>query len=235
VPRQAFDLEVARQQHAAYVAALRAAGVVVAVLPEEPELPDATFVEDAVVLLDEVAVICRLGKASRRPEAQRIEPEIAKVRQIHRIAPPGTLEGGDVLRIGRTLYVGLSSRTNEEGIRQLQEIISPLGYNVSVVKVSRCLHLKTGATSPAEGLLVVNGKWVDTGPFRDLEIVNVPDAEPWGANILAVNGTVLAAESSPQTADLIESRGLKVQRLGISELQKAEAGLTCLSVLFSIA
>jgi dimethylargininase len=235
VPRQAFNVEVARQQHAAYVVALKAAGVVVTVLPEEPDLPDAAFVEDVVVLLDELAVIGRLGRASRQPEARRIEPEIAKLRPIQRITPPGTLEGGDVLRIGRTIYVGSSSRTNDAGIGQLQEIVSPLGYTVSVVNVSSCLHLKTGATSPADGMLLVNGGWVDSSRFRDLEIVNVPDMEPWGANALAVNGTVLVANSAPRTADLLESRGLKVQRVGISELQKAEAGLTCLSVLYSTA
>ena len=233
--RQSIDLERARQQHAAYVAALTAAGVAVTVLPEEPDLPDATFVEDAVVMLDEVAVIGRLGMPSRQPEADRIEQEIAKVRPIHRIVAPGTLEGGDVLRIGRTLYVGHSSRTNNEGIRQLQEITFPFGYSVNVVNVSQCLHLKTGATSPAEGLLIANGKWIDLAPFRHLEVVSVPDSEPWGANTLAVNGTVLVARTSPRTAELIEAKGLKVQRLDISELQKAEAGLTCLSVLFRIA
>lgn len=233
VPRQTFDLDVARQQHAMYVAALRAAGVAVAVLPEEPDLPDATFVEDTVIVLDEIAVICRLGIASRQPEAQRIEREIAIVRPIHRIVAPGTVEGGDVLRIGRTLYVGLSSRTNEEGIRQLRQIVSPFGYAVTVVNVTKCLHLKTGITSPAEGMLLVNAEWINPGPFRGFELVKVPAAEPWGANALAINGTVLVADASPRTADLLESKGLNVRRLDISELQKAEAGLTCLSVLFS--
>jgi len=235
VARQTFDVERARQQHAVYVAALTAAGVTVTVLPEEPDLPDATFVEDAVVMLDEVAVICRLGMPSRQPEADCIAQEIAKARSIRRIIEPGTLEGGDVLRIGRTLYVGYSSRTNSEGIRQLQEIAFPLGYSVKAVNVSQCLHLKTGATSPAEGLLIANGKWIDLAPFRHLEVITVPDAEPWGANTLVVNGTVLVAQTSPRTAGLLEAKGLKVQRLDISELQKAEAGLTCLSVLCGIA
>jgi dimethylargininase len=233
VPRQAFDLDIARQQHAAYVTALRAAGVAITVLPEEPDLPDATFVEDTAIVLDEVAVICRLGIASRQLEAQGIEREIAGIRPLQRIRAPGTVEGGDVLRIGRTLYVGRSSRTNEEGIRQLREIVSPFGYTITIVNVSKCLHLKTGITSPGESTLLVNAEWIDLGAFPDFDIVKVPTAEPWGANTLAINGTVLVADSSPRTADLLESKGLNVRRLRISELQKAKAGLTCLSILFS--
>ena len=233
VQRQTFDIEKARRQHAAYVAALEAAGVAVSVLPEEPELPDSTFVEDPVIVLDEIAVLCRLGAASREPEADKIAEHIADIRAVHRITPPATIEGGDVLRIGKTLFVGISSRTNGEGIRQLEEIVSHFGYRVVGVKVNGCLHLKTAVTSPTEGLLVANTDWIDVTPFRQFEILNVPKSEPWGGNTLAVNGTVLVADSSPQTAALLESRGLQVKRLAISELQKAEAGLTCLSVLFS--
>ena len=233
VTRQKFDLELAGQQHAAYVAALESAGVAVSVLPEEPELPDSTFVEDPVIVLDEIAVLCRLGAASREPEADKIAEHIAGIRAIHRITPPATIEGGDVLRIGQTLFVGISSRTNGEGIRQLETIVSRFGYRVVGVKVNGCLHLKTGVTCPAEGLLVANTDWIDPAPFQQFEILRVPDAEPWGANTLAVNGTVFVAESSPQTAALLESKGLHVKRLAISELQKAEAGLTCLSVLYS--
>jgi dimethylargininase len=148
---------------------------------------------------------------------------------------PGTLEGGDVLRVGKSLYVGLSSRTNQAGIRQLEDIVRRHGYRVIVVPLTGCLHLKTGVTSPAPELLIANSEWVDLSPFQGFEILNVPETEPWGANTLAINGRVLAADSSPYSADLLERKGLHVQRLGISELQKAEAGLTCLSVLYSNA
>jgi dimethylargininase len=232
VPRQPINIEMARQQHAAYVAALEAAGVVVTVLPEEPELPDSSFIEDPVIILDEAAVICRLGVASRAAEAESIEQEMARIRPVHRIVSPGTVEGGDVLRMGKTLYVGMSGRTNREGIGQLEEIVRRYGYHAIGVSVEGCLHLKTGVTSPAEGLVIANADWIDLSPFWRFEILRVPGAEPWGANTLAVNGLVLAAESSPRTADLLESKGLRVKRLGISELQKAEAGLTCLSVLY---
>lgn len=232
LPRGTFDLDLARQQHAGYVSALEQAGVRMTVLPELADLPDATFVEDTVVVLDEVAVVCRLGAASREREADVMVPAVAPLRPVRRIISPGTLEGGDVLRLGRTLFVGLSSRSNTEGIRQLEAIVGPSGYQVRPVTVRGCLHLKTAVTAPADGLLVANSAWVDLTPFAELEIVPVPADEPWGANTLAVNGTVLVAGSAPETARCLSSRGLSVRCLDVSELQKAEAGLTCLSVLF---
>lgn len=233
VPRQAFDLERARAQHDAYVAELRAVGVAVTVLPEAPELPDAVFVEDPVLVLDECMIACRPGVASREPEVALLASAVASFRNVNFIRSPGTLEGGDVLRLGRTLFVGQSGRSNDEGIRQLGEIVSRFGYTVQPVAMKGCLHLKTAITSPASGMLVVNPEWVDLAPFRGYEILTVPPAEPWAANTLAVNDRVLAAASSPRMAEQLAARGLEVRRLDISELQKAEAGLTCLSVLFT--
>lgn len=233
VPRQEFDLELARRQHAAYVAALEAEGVVVTRLPEQPDLPDASFVEDTVIMLDEVAVLCRPGAPSRVGEVPSIEAEVAKVRPIRRIVSPGTLEGGDVLPMGKSLYVGLSSRTNREGFRQLAAMAGGFGYETIAVSARGCLHLKSAVTSPQEGVVIVNPVWLDLSPFLRFEILRVPGPEPWGANTLAINGVVLAADSFPRTAELLESKGMQVKRLGISEMQKAEAALTCLSVLYS--
>lgn len=235
VPRQAFDLERARAQHAAYVAELRAAGVVVTVLPEAPDLPDAVFVEDPVLVLDECAIACRPGVPSREPEVALLASSVSSFRNVNFIQSPGTLEGGDVLRVGRTFFVGRSVRSNDEGIRQLGEIVSRHGYLLQPVAVRGCLHLKTAITSPSPGLLVANPEWVDLASFRGQEILAVPPEEPWAANTLAVNGRVLVAASSPRMADQLAARGLDVRRLDIAELQKAEAGLTCLSVLFSLA
>lgn len=234
VPRQEFDLPLARRQHAAYVASLEAAEITVTVLPEEPDLPDSCFVEDAAIVLDELAVICRPGAASRLPEVKSIERALAKVRPVNSIVSPGTLEGGDVLRMGKTLYIGMSTRTNQEGIRQCQEIIRQYGYEAVGVPLKGCLHLKSAVTSPADGMLLVNSDWLDPSLFSQFEILRVPDAEPWGANTLAVNANVLVTGSSPRTADLLDSRGLRVRLLDISELQKAEAALTCLSLLYSV-
>jgi dimethylargininase len=233
LPRAKFDLDLAIQQHYRYTEILRQAGVEVAVLPEEPDLPDATFVEDTVVILDELAILCRPGVKSREAEIEKIQTAVGAIRAIHRITAPGTLEGGDVLRVGRTFYVGCSRRTNAEGIQQLDELVSPFGYRVESAHIRRCLHLKSAVTSPAEGMLLVNPEWIDCAPLRGFELLRVLAGEPWGANTLNVNDSVLVPASVPRTADLLESRGLRVCRLDISELQKAEAGLTCLSVLFS--
>ncbi|MEO6568819.1 MAG: arginine deiminase-related protein, partial [Opitutaceae bacterium] len=138
-PRQSFDLELARRQHGGYVAALRAAGVTMTILPEAPDLPDAMFVEDVAIVLDELAILTLPGASSRRPEVAMIAPSIASIRRSFEIRAPGTLEGGDVLRLGRTLYVGRSTRTNAEGIRQLSEIVAPFGYDVQPVTVRGCL------------------------------------------------------------------------------------------------
>jgi dimethylargininase len=231
-PRQEFDLARAHQQHEAYTSALRSAGVAVTVLPEASDLPDAMFVEDVAVVLDECAILTRPGAASRRPEVALIRPVLSEVRKCFEILAPGTLEGGDVLRIGRMLYVGQSSRTNAEGIRQLGAHVAPFGYQVRPVPVSGCLHLKSGVTAVAPGCVLANPAWIDAAAFRDCEIVSVHSDEPGVANVLAVNGRVLAAASAPRTAERLSARGSDVRHLDISELQKAEAGLTCSSLLY---
>lgn len=232
LPRQHIDLALATRQHRNYVAALEAAGVTVATLPELPDLPDAVFLEDVVLLLDEVAVLCRPGATSRLAEVAPIKPEIDRLRPTLAIQSPGTLEGGDILRLGHTLFVGASARTNREGVRQLRELVAPFGYAVKEVAVTGCLHLKTGVTSLGEGVLIANPGWIDGTAFGKFEILAVPAAEPWGANTLPINGRVLVAASAPRTAALLAARGLEAQAVDISELQKAEAGLTCLSVIY---
>jgi dimethylargininase len=231
-PRQAFDLERARRQHEAYVAELRAAGVAMTVLPEAPELPDAMFVEDAAIVLDEIAILTRPGASSRRPEVAFIAPVVAGVRRTAEIREPGTLEGGDVLRVGRTLFVGRSRRTNPDGIRQLAEIVAPFGYDVRPVEVRGCLHLKSAITAVAPERLLAHAPWIDVEPFRGCEIIPVDPAELEGANALAVNGHVLVVASAPRTADALARRGLDVRQVDVSELQKAESGLTCSSLLY---
>jgi dimethylargininase len=232
LPRARFDLDLAREQHRGYVAALQSAGIAATLLPEVPNLPDSCFVEDALVILDDVAVICRPGAVSRRPETDLMEKVISGMRPIRRIVSPGTLEGGDVLRVGKRLYVGLSTRTNVEGLEQFKQCVEPFGYQVIPIKVFGCLHLKTGVTVVEERLALMNPTWVDRAPFADWRIIEVAPEEPWGANTLTVNGGVFVTASAPETAGRLEREGLRVIRLDISELQKAEAGLTCLSVLF---
>lgn len=231
LPRTAFDFAKAWAQHEGYGRALVAAGVAVTLLPEAPELPDAVFVEDTAVVLDECAILCRPGVESRRAEVELIRAALARHRPVVEIRDPGTLEGGDVLAIGRTLFVGRSTRTNAEGIAQLRGCIAPHGYTVREVTVHGSLHLKTAVTFPAEGMVVMNPAWIDAGVFAAFDVIPVPAEEPWGANTLAVNGRVIVAASAPLTAELLRRRGCNVHAVEISELQKAEAGVTCLSVL----
>lgn len=232
IDRKPIDLARAQQQHRAYEVLLAKLGARVVSLPPEPDLPDSMFVEDPAVILDEIAVILPLGTESRRPEAPSLAGELAKYRKLAYVQLPGTLEGGDVLRIGRKLFVGLTKRSNVEGIRQLAEIVKPHGYEVISVPVTGCLHLKSAVTWIADNTLLANRAWFDTAPFAGFDWIDVDPSEPHAANALALGGTVIFPASFPRTRRRIGSLDYRVTPLDISELQKAESGLTCSSLLF---
>ena len=232
IARQAIDLSRARQQHQAYEGLLAKLGARVISLPPEPDLPDAMFVEDPAIVLDEIAIILPMGTESRRREAASLEKELSKYRKLAHILLPGTLEGGDVLRIGRKLFVGLTRRSNAEGIHQLAEIVKPHGYEVVSVPVTGCLHLKSAVTCIAENTLLANRTWFDAAPFTGYDWVDVDRSEPHAANALALGGTIILPASFPATRGRLGSLDYRVTTLDISELQKAEAGLTCSSLLF---
>jgi len=229
--REPIDVELALRQHAEYARTLERAGARVVALPPEPDLPDATFVEDVAIILDEIAVLTRPGAASRRPEVASVAAVLADLRPLRAIEPPGTLEGGDVLRVGRTLYVGRSTRTNDDGIAQLRRITAPLGYDVAAVPVTGCLHLKTACSLVAEATVLVNRAWIDPAPLADLERIDVPADEPWGANTVLIGRNVVLPASVPGTRRLLERHGIPTYAVDLSELQKAEAGPSCLSLL----
>ncbi|MBX3280499.1 MAG: dimethylargininase [Acidobacteria bacterium] len=233
IASQPINVERANKEHRAYESALAGLGVRLISLPSEPGLPDAVFIEDAALVLDEIAVLTRIGAESRRAEVLNLAPVLEQFRSLHYIAAPATLDGGDVLRIGRTLFTGRSTRTNAEGIEQLKSIVAPYDYEVREVDVDGCLHLKTGATSPGDGLMLINRDWIDANAFQGYELIDVPREEPLAANTLRIGDTVLVSASFPKTQDLLESLGLRAAALDISELEKAEAGLTCLSILFT--
>lgn len=233
VARSAIDYERAVRQHAEYCRALGDCGVSVATLDVNADLPDCVFVEDTAVVLDEVALVCRLGAPSRRAETAGIEPELARFRPVERVEYPATLEGGDVLRVDRTLLVGISSRTNAAGVEALARISGRFGYNVCAVPVHQSLHLKTACTALPDNRLLVNPSWLDVGVLRDFAQVCVPAAEPWGANIVCLGSHVIAAAENVQTADLICGFGFDVRTVELDEFAKAEGGVTCLSILVS--
>jgi dimethylargininase len=200
-------------------------------LPAEPGLPDSVFVEDPAIVLDEIAVIARMGAAERRPEAESLAAALSHYRELRWMAAPATIEGGDVLCVGNTLYVGVSRRTNREGVEQLAGLVAPFGYSVTPVAVHGCLHLKTAITPLGDGVLLANRRLIDAGAFRDFQILDVSPDEPWAANALRVGDTVLLPSAFPRTREVVEKAGFQVRSLDISEFLKAEAGLTCMSLL----
>lgn len=230
--REAIDSRLAMQQHAAYEEIVRRHGLQLITLPAEPDLPDAVFVEDTAVVVDELAVLTRPGLEVRRREVPAVATALAPHRKLAAIAADATLEGGDVLRIGRTLYVGLSGRTDAGGAAQLATLLEPLGYRVMPVRVSGCLHLKTAVTQVAPHTLLINRAWVDPAPFAAYDLIDVPATEPDAANTLLLGETVLLPASFPATHMLLQAHGLTVETVDVSELQKAEAGVTCCSILF---
>jgi dimethylargininase len=230
--RAQIDLNRARAQHRAYARALSSVGCEVIELPPEPSLPDSVFVEDAAVVLDELALITRPGPASRRPETVTLAKVLSRFRDLVTIEDPGTLEGGDVLRVGRVLYVGKSGRTNAEGIRQLGVLAEHFGYVVTPVEVHGCLHLKSAVTQVGAETLLFNPEWVDKGSFEGFDFVPVDPREPYAANAIRVGGSVLHPSSFPRTRERLEARGIKTKVLDVSELQKAEGALTCCSLIF---
>ncbi len=232
VARQPIDLSKAREQHRAYQQLLEKLGAHVISLPAEPDLPDSMFVEDPAIVLDELAVILPLGTESRRPEAASLAEALSEFRKIECVAPPGTLEGGDVLRIDRKLFVGLSSRTNAEGIRQLAAILAPHGYQVISVPVTGCLHLKSAVTYIGRNTLLANRAWFHAKAFLGYDWIDVAAEEPQAANALALGSSLIFPSSFPLTRKRLEAQGFHVTSLDISELQKAESGLTCSSLLF---
>lgn len=230
--RVPIDLENARRQHRAYEDALRSLGVDVHPLPEEPDLPDSVFVEDAAIVLDECAVLTRPGADSRKPEVESIAAALAPYRTLYRVAAPGTVDGGDVLTVGKRIFVGLTSRSNRSAIEQMQAFLEPYGYTVTGVPVTGCLHLKSAVTQLAEKILLINPAWVEKSAFPGLDFIEVDPSEPGAANVLMVGGRLIYQPAYPKTFQRIEAAGFHPVLVDASELAKAEGALTCCSLLF---
>jgi dimethylargininase len=232
LPRRSIDIDKAIEQHQTYEACLAELGAEVTSLPADHSMPDGVFIEDPAVVVEEAAVITRMSAPSRRREHSSVAQALAPYRELHWLSEPAKLEGGDVLRIDKTVYVGVSRRTNREGISQLSEALRRFGYKVRPVEVSGCLHLKTACCDLGDGMVLANRAWFDVAEFTGKNILDVPEQEPWGANVIAIGGTVIASAASPRTCELLDRMGYTVRTLDISELLKAEAGLTCMSLLF---
>jgi dimethylargininase len=232
--RVPIDIARARAQHAAYERTLAELGCTIVHVDEAPDLPDSVFIEDAAVVLDEIAIVTRPGAPSRRGETSAVAEALAAYRPVAQLTEPATLDGGDVLRLWRTLFVGAGGRTNTDGIAQLAAIAGSHGYDVRAVPVHGCLHLKSAVTMVSPGVLIANPAWVETSAFDGWQIVDVDPSEPPAANVLSVDDTVLVSAAFPRTAARLEAEGFTVRMVDVSELAKAEAALTCCSVMLTM-
>jgi len=226
--RVPIDPAKAAEQHAAYEVALAGAGFEIVRLPELADDPDAVFVEDTALILGEHAVITRPGAASRADEVHSTASGLNGHFQVHWIQT-GHVDGGDVLRIGKTLYVGRSSRTDTDGIRALADLVAPLGYSVVVAQLRDCLHLKTGATYVGNNVLLYSERSIDPSQFAGVE--PVATIEPDAANCVLAGDRLVLPAGNPLTAARLRERGFDVAEVDVSELQKAEAGVTCMSLI----
>jgi dimethylargininase len=231
--RETIDIDRARGQHAAYRAALTAAGAEVVVLPALDDLPDSAFVEDTAIVLDSVAIVSTMGAESRRRESAAMAPVLRRYRTVQALVAPATLDGGDVMRVGSTLYVGQTARTNHAAVEQLSKMLGRGGYRVIGVPLTKCLHLKSACTALGPHQVLVNPEWVSPDIFEGLHVITVDADEPFGANAVIVGDVLIVPASAPRTRDRLAGAGFQPVAVDISEFEKAEAAATCLSLILS--
>jgi dimethylargininase len=232
IERTPIDLDRARRQHDAYCDLLGELGCQVSRIPAEPGCPDSCFVEDAAVVVDEAAVLTMMGAPSRRPESRGVKEALgARRTRVFTMELPATMDGGDVLVVDRRVFVGLTARTNEAGVGVLARCLAPFGYEVSGVELSGCLHLKSAVTVLGPDRVLLNPRWLDPARLGGLATLPVPEEEPWGANVLRIGGNVLVHQGFGRTIRRLEAEGIRVVPLDVSEFLKAEAGLTCKSLI----
>ena len=233
--REPIDYERACEQHAQYESALKHLGVAVLSLPEEPTLADSVFLEDTALVLDECAIITRPGADSRRPETESIAKVLAPYRRLFFIEAPARVDGGDILRIGKKIYVGLSTRSDTNAIEQMQDFLAPFGYEVNAVTVTGCLHLKSAVTQVAKDTLLINPKWVDRNLFSGMNFIEIDPSEPYAANAVLIGDTIIYPTSFPKTQKRLEAAGIQMVTVDADELAKAEGAVTCCSLIFKSA
>lgn len=228
-----IDVEKVRAQHVVYRETLAKAGAEVVVLDVNLEHPDCVFIEDTAIVLDEIAILTPMGAPSRAKEPAGIEGALRKYRDVVRIEAPATIEGGDVIVVGKQILVGRTDRTNARGIEELARITKPHGYDVRGVPVHGCLHLKTACTALPDGALVANTAWLDVDALTTFDIVPVADGEPHAANVVVVGARGITGIGNPRTAEAIRGHCLGLDIIDLTELAKADGCGTCLSLLFT--
>lgn len=228
-----IDLELANLQHKAYEKCLADLGCQIYQLPMEPELADSVFVEDTAIVFNELAIITRPGAISRRQETLSIANALKSYRKLYHIEAPATIDGGDVLLVGKKVFIGLSLRTNTQAIKQIKEIISDYGYSVIIAPIDNCLHFKSAVTVVSDNTLLINPDWVDRKVFGEMDIIEVDPTEPSAANALLIGDSVIFPSNYPKTNSILQNRGIRTKCLDISEVIKAEGAVTCCSLIFN--
>ena len=232
--RRPIDLDLALAQHRRYQETLRSLRWGVIALPPDDALPDSCFVEDTALILPEVAIMANPGVESRRGEIDSMAEALARYRRVERVAESATFDGGDILRVYQTIFVGLAekqARTNQAGAAEIRRIAEPFGFEVKEVPFGGCLHLQSAVTQVGPRSVLLNPRWVDEAAFRPLDVVHVARDEPNGANTLRVGEAVLMPTSAPATTAKLKQLKYDVRCVDVSEFEKAEAGVTCLSLL----
>jgi dimethylargininase len=232
-PEPPIDIKKAREQHENYEVTLTCGCLEVERLPDEPDLPDAPFVGETALVVSELAIIASLPDPARQRETEAVATALAKYRPLHRLEPPATFEGSDALRIDRDVFIGLSTRTNQAAVDQIARLLEPHGYHVHPVTVSGCRHLKLGCSYVGRRTLLINRAWIDPAPFDGYELFDVPDEEPYGANMLRIRYGVTMMSGMNRTAGILVPRNFLVSMIDIGELAKAEAGMTSLSLIIN--
>jgi dimethylargininase len=231
-PHPPIDEALAREQHAGYCEALRAAGLDLVELPADEEHPDACFVQDTAVIFGGLAVITRFGVRSRQGEQEAVSLALRGHKRLEEVRSPAALEGGDVLMAGSRVFVGLSPRTNRAGFARLRELLELEGATVEALPVPEGRHLLTGCSYVGRGVLLATDTYAEVPAFAGLELVRVPPEEAYAANALAVGHAVVLPAGHPRTATRLRALGFDVLTVSLSEFAKADGGVTCLALPF---
>lgn len=230
-PNPPLRPEIAAEQHSRYVAALELGGYEVVAVPTDDDRPDSSFVEDTAVVVGTRVLVTRLGHPSRRDEVEPVADALGGRFPLFRVREPATIDGGDVLKVGSSLFVGFGGRTNDEGIRAIAAVAEPQGLSVTPVPVTRVLHLKSGVSALDDSTLLWHRDACDRDVFDGFDVIEVPGDDPEAANVVRLaDGRVLVADHHPETASLVAGRGFGVVTTDVSEFARADGGLTCLSI-----
>jgi dimethylargininase len=231
IERTPINVEVARLQHHEYVQVLKGVGCDVIELPAESDLPDSVFVEDTAFILPKLAVITRPGADSRKPETESIIRALMPLIQSVQLQAPATLDGGDVLIVGKQIFIGLSTRSNQEAIHQLDNLLGEYRYTVTGVQMHDCLHLKSAVTRVDDNTLLINPNWIDTHHFKSFNWIEADLSESFAANCLPIGDFIIYPTAFPKTCAKLEGAGFQVVTVDVSELAKAEGAVTCCSLI----